>query len=365
MSTLENDEKKTPELKEHFLSWQHLCLKKEWILRLNQEEQISDCICLICKQIANYPVEINCSQHQHLDEPLIVGEHCLKQYLNQNSNYCPIETHKDCQYARNKLAQRSIHKLQVICPLQFEQESRISDQVQAKRINCNFNGKIDELKDHLENLCPLRLSPCWFKPFGCNHNGLKHELEQHLISNMQFHFNLVIKSFQTLQQTMQSLQEESKKLQVQNEKLILEVQLKKLKEEENITLSKEYSNKIIIEIEELKKCMKHQLKQRQILETENQKMKEAIQSIEKNKQTNEQELFKLCDSSKIQITASKKEGQISFQLHPNHNSKQPQDDQNFLQLCSLYKRDEQMEYNFDLFCSSSKLINTFTGHTDT
>ncbi|ETO23689.1 hypothetical protein RFI_13488, partial [Reticulomyxa filosa] len=270
MNILENEKKKA-EIEEKFLSSQHLCLSKNWVLQLNQEDQINDYLCLLCKQIANYPVEINCPQHQHSNEPLIVGEHCLKQYLRQNSNNCPVESHEHCKYTKVKLIHRYVSELRVTCPLQFEQDLQTCVQTQqtneGKETNCNFNGKVKELKEHLENSCSLRCFGCWFKPFGCNHNCHKHELKQHLISNMQFHFDLVLQSFQALKQTLQLLQvllfvffingdkiktkkkkyffffkkEESTQLKLQNEKLRLEMQSKRLRDEENMTIFKGYS----------------------------------------------------------------------------------------------------------------------------
>ncbi|ETO01430.1 hypothetical protein RFI_36010, partial [Reticulomyxa filosa] len=50
---------------------QHACFDKNWILQLNQQESIRDVICLICKQVANNPMEIDCSQHKNMDESLI------------------------------------------------------------------------------------------------------------------------------------------------------------------------------------------------------------------------------------------------------------------------------------------------------
>ncbi|ETO04476.1 hypothetical protein RFI_32921 [Reticulomyxa filosa] len=50
------------------LPQQQSCFDKNWILHLNKQESIRDVICLICKQVANNPMEINCSQHENIDE---------------------------------------------------------------------------------------------------------------------------------------------------------------------------------------------------------------------------------------------------------------------------------------------------------
>ncbi|ETO34973.1 hypothetical protein RFI_02101 [Reticulomyxa filosa] len=85
---------------------QQSCFDKNWILQLNQHEDIHEFICLICKQIANNPMEINCTKHKNMDESLIVGENCLKQFLSKNPNSCTVEHHDNY----------------VICPRQFEQD---------------------------------------------------------------------------------------------------------------------------------------------------------------------------------------------------------------------------------------------------
>ncbi|ETO01451.1 G-protein beta WD-40 repeats containing protein, partial [Reticulomyxa filosa] len=225
-------------------------------------------------QIANNPISINCPQHQNLDESLIVGEHCLKEFFSANSNLCPIELHSNCQYAKSKLTQRYIHELNITCPLQFEQGLEASNK---NGIICTFNGKIKELNDHLNNSCPFNQSECWFKSFGCNHKCLKSKLETHLISNIKFHFDLVIKSFNGLKQNLGLLQEEAKQLKLQNEKLKLELQSKHNKDGEHFVSFKETLNKLLIEIEKLKKDTKSKMKTIQTKDDENSKMKETIQ----------------------------------------------------------------------------------------
>ncbi|ETO03116.1 hypothetical protein RFI_34293 [Reticulomyxa filosa] len=98
------------------------CFDKNWILQLNKQEAIHDFICLICKQVANNPMEINCTQHKNMDESLIVGENCLNQFLSQNTNSCPVEPHDSCSYSQSRMMKRYISELDVICPRQFEQE---------------------------------------------------------------------------------------------------------------------------------------------------------------------------------------------------------------------------------------------------
>ncbi|ETO00757.1 hypothetical protein RFI_36683, partial [Reticulomyxa filosa] len=172
MSNIEDEKtSKEVELGVSPVSLETSCFSKEWILQLNQQEQINHFICLICKQVARNPIEMICAQHQKLNESLIVGANCLKQFLNANPDSCPVQPHN-------------------------EEEGN-------EKITCNFKGKIKELNDHLDNSCPLKLFDCWYKPFGCVHACPKQKLKQHLILKLKFHFDLVVKFVDSLKQTIQ------------------------------------------------------------------------------------------------------------------------------------------------------------------
>ncbi|ETO02650.1 hypothetical protein RFI_34767 [Reticulomyxa filosa] len=180
------------------------CFDKQWILQTNEAEKINDYVCLICRQIANNALELNCPQHEDADELLIVGDQCLKQFLKENRNSCPIGSHEGCQYSKSRPLQKYIGDLTVMCLKQFEQELRKEKEEEIPGINkCDFKGKLKEIKDHLDKSCPLSVINCWFKPFGCNYICHRHNLDKHLIANMKFHFGLVIQSFQSMTQTIQ------------------------------------------------------------------------------------------------------------------------------------------------------------------
>ncbi|ETO15611.1 hypothetical protein RFI_21754, partial [Reticulomyxa filosa] len=93
------------------VSVEQQCFDKNWILQLNQPEQFEHFICLICKQVANSPVELCCPQHKGIDESTIVGENCLKQFLKANLNSCPIQPHENIEYVRCAASQRHIDSL--------------------------------------------------------------------------------------------------------------------------------------------------------------------------------------------------------------------------------------------------------------
>ncbi|ETO29892.1 hypothetical protein RFI_07228 [Reticulomyxa filosa] len=190
------------------LSLEQSCFNKDWILRLYQEEYIKHFICLICKQIANNPMEIECPQHASMDESLISGEHCLKLFLKDNNNSCPIQPHDNCQYSRNNVVRRQIGDLTVICIRQFEQELKTAHETEGEGetpglIKCDFKGKLKDLNTHLTNECRLNLVNCWFESFGCNHTCFKHNLNNHLIENMKLHFDLVTRLLQSMKQEIQ------------------------------------------------------------------------------------------------------------------------------------------------------------------
>ncbi|ETO36169.1 hypothetical protein RFI_00893, partial [Reticulomyxa filosa] len=107
---------------------QHACFDKNWILQLNKQGSIRDFICLICKQVADSPMEINCIQHKNMDELLI----------------------------------------QQISTQQRHEEGEIPGIV-----SCDFKGKLKQMNDHLEHSCGLQMVKCWFESFGYNHKYLK------------------------------------------------------------------------------------------------------------------------------------------------------------------------------------------------
>ncbi|ETO19850.1 hypothetical protein RFI_17377 [Reticulomyxa filosa] len=113
----------------------------------------------------NNPIELNCPQHESTDDVLIIGEKCLKDFLKNNNNLCPVEKHDNCQYSKTKLIQKLTGDLTIMCPGQFEQDIKKL----TGEIKCNSKEKLKDVQNHLKNGCPLVLVDCWFKPFGCDH----------------------------------------------------------------------------------------------------------------------------------------------------------------------------------------------------
>ncbi|ETO24770.1 protein kinase [Reticulomyxa filosa] len=206
------------------------CFAKDWILQTNQAESVNHFTCLICKQIVNNPIEITCPQHEEMDECLIVGEDCLQHYLSESNNACPISPHEDCQHSKSRSLQWQVSALSVMCPREFKRNLQTSngngngngneEEGQTKgKVICNFNGKIKELQNHLDNECPLRHSDCWFKSFGCNFTCFGNQLQEHLISDLRLHFDLVVQKVDLLQQVIQKTQNTVTQLQLENQML--------------------------------------------------------------------------------------------------------------------------------------------------
>ncbi|ETO31498.1 hypothetical protein RFI_05622, partial [Reticulomyxa filosa] len=176
------------------LSHEKYCFNKDWILQLQEEKEIAHLICLVCKQIANNALQLTCSQHEKTKETLIIGENCLKLFLEKNK-YCPILSHEDCSYSSNRVARHLIDNLQVMCIRQFEQDLKTPNKTESNDsvIKCNFIGPLKYLHGHLNNECTWKSIDCCFKSFGCNHSCFIHNLKDHLNTNMQKHICLVCK----------------------------------------------------------------------------------------------------------------------------------------------------------------------------
>ncbi|ETO14159.1 WD-40 repeat-containing protein [Reticulomyxa filosa] len=286
------------------LSLERFCFNKEWILRSCPQEYIEHCICLICKQIANNPMEIECPKHVDMNKTLIIGEHCLKLFLENHNNSCPIQSHDNCHNVRR----------------QFEQELRRSNETEREGeipgvIKCDFKGKLRDLNSHLINECPLNLIDCWFKSFGCNHNCSKHNLKEHLITDMKFHFDLVSQLFQSMKQEIQLKDKQIIEKEKQIKKMEREYQQELLKCRADIEMMKKDNDKELDVLSDHEKTVKS-LEEKNIKST--QDYKQLLQ--EEKKEEHKKEIY--------QSSTSLSSSTISL----------------------------------DLFRSSSRLIKTFIGH---
>ncbi|ETO06265.1 hypothetical protein RFI_31131, partial [Reticulomyxa filosa] len=83
--------------------------------------------------------------------------HCLKLFLKNNNNSCPIQSHD---------------------------------------IKCDFRGKLKDLNNHLINECNLNL-------IDRNHIRFNHNLNGHHISTMKLPFDLVTQLLQSMRQEIE------------------------------------------------------------------------------------------------------------------------------------------------------------------
>ncbi|ETO07227.1 polyadenylate-binding protein 1-like protein, partial [Reticulomyxa filosa] len=98
---------------------------------------------------------------------------------------------------------------------------------------------IENLNDHLNGSCSLKLEECWFKSFGCNCLYSKHELENDYVLKMKYHFDLVMTKFGSMQQTINQLQEETRRLRLENVKLKAEMEINGKIQYENVILKQQ------------------------------------------------------------------------------------------------------------------------------
>ncbi|ETO06619.1 WD-40 repeat protein [Reticulomyxa filosa] len=355
-------------------SHQHSCFNKNWIL-----EQIN-----LKKLIANRPMELDCPQHEQMDGSLIVGENCLKKFLKENDNSCPVQPHENCQFLKNKSLQRFIGDLTVMCLKQFEQESKTYHEFEKEgetpsMVKCNFKGKIKDLSEHLDKECPLKVSDCWFKPFGCNYICYKHNLNEHLISNMQLHFDLVVRLFQSMQQTIQMQQDNAKQLNMEIDMLKLEIQKHKQKGDEAPIMSRQYTT-VMLEMNKLKNEIQNKMEEMKKTDNENKKIKKDVKSkltqMKRMEKEFQQELLEFhSDFEIIKQNFENREKQLLSHYENVINTLEDENAQLSHQLSHYEQKEQQSDFTevdsisslvstptFDTFCSY-KLLQTFSGHT--
>ncbi|ETN98492.1 hypothetical protein RFI_39005, partial [Reticulomyxa filosa] len=159
--------------------------------------------CLICGQIANNAMELICDAHDDQKDSLIIGQQCLINYLKNNNNQCPIDNHISCKYIKSKMTRQFINDLIIMCPVQFINQLNQKSNDTISKKSCKFEGKISEIKEHVEKSCPLKLVECEFKPFGCN------EMFQHLKLQIEKHVHLLKSHIIKLEQEIQTLKNEN------------------------------------------------------------------------------------------------------------------------------------------------------------
>ncbi|ETO17313.1 viral A-type inclusion protein [Reticulomyxa filosa] len=175
------------------------CYNKDWVAASNKQNRLKSLQCSICKQIANNAMELTCNEHEDHNDALVVGEQCLMKYLQENNNQCPTKEHNTCSYMKGRTIRRFVNELKVICPRQFVSYSNQRVGIQKReggtiteiKRTCTFKGKIEEIKEHLENACPLKILGCKYKDYGCDDILYDYNFEEHLESQMKKHLHLL------------------------------------------------------------------------------------------------------------------------------------------------------------------------------
>ncbi|ETO34632.1 hypothetical protein RFI_02458 [Reticulomyxa filosa] len=299
------------------------CYDKEWVALLNEQASLKGFQCVLCEQIAHNAIELTCSEHEDYQDALVIGEQCLKQYLNEHNNQCPVGNHDNCNYMKSRTIRNLVDELTVICPRQFE--SQLANN-QTKKENiitetkqyCKYKGGIKKMEDHVDNSCCLKPVMCKFKDFGCDATLFDFNFEQHQKSQMQKHLGLLLDYIAVLQQKLDQYQlKESKQIQE-----IETLRLKEKEQENEIQMLKNKDNKNISPIEIV-------LNKRE----QSEEKGNEIKSVQNHLQ---QDSFKQCNKI-TKIVDDGDNDKLSIQ---------------------------SPTFNFDLFQSSSKLLQTFVGHTN-
>ncbi|ETO00047.1 hypothetical protein RFI_37411 [Reticulomyxa filosa] len=176
------------------------CYNTEWVLFLHKQDAPEDFECLICKQITNNAVKLTCKEHEDASEEMFVGEKCLNRYLEENDSQCPIDDHNPCRYKKGITIRKKINNLTVMCPRQFAKDTNADLEM---KLCCKFNGKIKDIKEHLEESCPLRPLECRFKKFGCDEILFQSNFGQHLQLQLKKHLDLLISHIGELQKELE------------------------------------------------------------------------------------------------------------------------------------------------------------------
>ncbi|ETO05248.1 hypothetical protein RFI_32149 [Reticulomyxa filosa] len=198
------------------------CYNKDWVTLLNKQELLKNFECLLCKQIANNAMELTCDEHEEQKDVLSIGESCLMQWLKEQNKQCPVGKHDKCNYVKAKVVRRCVDELTAICPREFARQLGQKQDHQMKegyattekspemKHCCTFEGKIKEMKEHLEQFCPLKPLECKFKAFGCDEVFFSFNLEQHLQSQVQKHLDLLWAHTGMIQQNLDQCHQKEK-----------------------------------------------------------------------------------------------------------------------------------------------------------
>ncbi|ETO07483.1 WD-40 repeat protein, partial [Reticulomyxa filosa] len=320
------------------------CYDKEWLSLTNEPQKLSTLVCCLCNQIANNAVELQCDEHENAEHAYLIGEECLHKYLRQNNGKCPIQQHEHCEFSKSKTIRQQISELLIVCPRQYnflkKKELNKYNNWNSKK-QCDYKGKIREIKEHLDKSCQLI------------------SIEQIISLEIQQQLNVVHEQIKQLQQHLQFNQNTVNELQTQlrNEKIqteeLKEKYFESKKEIEKLKENDSEKNKQIQQLNENIRQLKLENEQVKLeRQLEEKKQSEGIVKMHNaNSLLKQQQKILFTEFEKLEQEIKLKSDQIQDKKESNSNDK------------SLVQNSKQSStFNFDMFCSSSKLLKTFTGH---
>ncbi|ETO14030.1 WD repeat-containing protein [Reticulomyxa filosa] len=322
------------------------CYDNKWVASSNKQRHLKNLQCLLCKQIVNNAMELTCNEHEDYKNTL---------YLNEHDNQCPVGKHGNCNYVKSRTARNFVGELAVVCPRQFASQLSLKSDVKIKestitgiRHCCNFKGKIEEMKKHLENSCPLKLFECKFKKFGCDEILFGLDVEQHLQLQMKKHLTLLLAYIATLQQNPDQ----------SNETNQTKLQLKTKEQEDEIQLLKSDNEEKALKIDTLLK------EKQQWSENEKEKKQFQQQSVKffaeydlLKKNVSEKEKQMLEQYNQLTKLLKEKDEQIGQLLKQQSNNKE-QKEYNDNAISSKFTNKELSTFSFKF-----ELHESFSGHT--
>ncbi|ETO05968.1 WD-40 repeat-containing protein [Reticulomyxa filosa] len=369
---VERDEKNSENEKETFSSFG--CYNKDWILLTNKPQKLNSLICCVCKQIANNAVELQCDEHENIEQAHLIGEECLQMYLKQNNGKCPIQQHEHCEFSKSKVIRQQISELLVICPRQYDLKKKqlkkgtISGEKEKEKEKdeCNYKGKIKEMKDHLDKSCQLISIQQIISFIKELQSQLQNEKLQTVLS-LFFFFFLEYLEFKNKRKI---IQKKKGKITRNVFEKINSLQNEYVKKDEQITEMTNNIQQLKLETNQTITQLKKKIEQYQNVFDTCTKLNEEIKHLKSEKELNEmkqnEEILKINNTNQIlkqqldnrlnEIEQLKKE--IKSKNNHQINIKLDEDKK------ENYYNNISSTFNFDLFCSSSKLINTFIGHTN-
>ncbi|ETO32946.1 WD-40 repeat protein, partial [Reticulomyxa filosa] len=171
------------------------------------------------------------------------------------------------------------------------------------------------------------------------------QLQDHLYSGIKLHFDLIVKFVETLQVQLFRLKILNKEVQEEIKQLKMQLNQKKNEDEQNI-LRVNYQTELLEKDNAMKKIQRE-------LQQELLKLRADIEIMKKNFIEKE----KYCNEF-IKTLQEKDEKLIQY-IQNVSSTEEKKDNDNTPSFNPKYSS----TFSFDLFCASSKLLKTFTGHT--